>query len=70
VRQLARSYEDEDTESYTDLLGSLRQSEEYRGAVKDDVSVHGSYGVLNNGIGFRDRRRMNTFWDRPVNAPS
>lgn len=71
-RQLAKSYEDEDTEGYTDLLGSLRMSEEYRGAVKDDVNVHNSYGTLRNGIGSMDwmDRRGTSFWDRPVNAPS
>lgn len=71
ARQLARSYEDEDVVDYNTALLSVRQSEEYQGAVRDDVSTQGSYGTLRKGIAYSDSNRgRGSFWDRPVNAPS
>lgn len=72
-RQVARSYEDEDVQDYTQALLSLRESLEYLAAVHGDVNTQGSFGPLRNGVGMTDSygaRRFGSFWDRPLNAPS
>lgn len=69
VRQVARSYEDEDVQDYRDTL-EVRGSLEYQTAVKEDINRQGSYGTLRNGIGHMGRRRIGSYWDRVVNAPS
>jgi len=67
-RQLARSYDDEDVVAYTESLGSIRASEEFRSAIQQDVNLRKSYGTLLNGIAQVDVDAG--FWDRQVGAPS
>lgn len=69
-RQVARSYEDEDVVGYTDALGSILSSMEYRASVSIDVQRQGSYGILANGVGRRGPYLRSSYWDNPVNAPS